>query len=223
MNLSHSALKRLRNELRQIKKNGIEGARVKLTDENNIAEWEVGIFGPPGTLYEGGFYKLWMRFPSDYPSAPPTLQFQHRMWHPNIYANGRVCMSILDPHSSPIWCSVAYSPDLSVTTIILSLISLLDDPNLSSLADLEAGSMYEKWLESNGRYEIYENKIRRLAENTRRSAEKANVRVPTRVEEYTAAPKRGACPNETHSGHFWRHVKRFLRRLMKKTRKLISC
>jgi ubiquitin-protein ligase len=53
--------------------------------------------GPPNTLYQGGYFKSIIRFPQDYPYSPPTVRFLTKMWHPNIYENGDVCISILHP------------------------------------------------------------------------------------------------------------------------------
>ena len=52
---------------------------------------------------EGGFFNATMSFPLDYPSSPPCVRFVSEMWHPNVYPDGKVCISILhspgdDPH-----------------------------------------------------------------------------------------------------------------------------
>ena len=53
-----SAVKALQLELKKIQAEPVEGFRVKLVNDENIFEWEVAIFGPPGTLYEGGYFKV---------------------------------------------------------------------------------------------------------------------------------------------------------------------
>ena len=42
---------------------------------------------------EGGFFKALMTFPKDYPNSPPTLKIVSDFWHPNVYPDGRVCIS----------------------------------------------------------------------------------------------------------------------------------
>ncbi|XP_060584465.1 ubiquitin-conjugating enzyme E2 R2-like, partial [Ruditapes philippinarum] len=118
------AVKALQLELKKIVSEPVEGFRVKLVDDENLFEWEVAIFGPPGTLYEGGYFKAAMKFPSDYPYSPPSVKFLTKMWHPNVYENGDVCISILhppidDPQSGEE-PSERWNPTQNVRTILLS-------------------------------------------------------------------------------------------------------
>lgn len=66
-------------------------------DDSNIFDWQIAIFGPPGTAYAGGYFKAHIRFPGDYPFSAPSFRFLTKIWHPNIYENGEVCISILHP------------------------------------------------------------------------------------------------------------------------------
>eukprot|EP00019_Armaparvus_languidus_P003697 CAMPEP_0168589390 /NCGR_PEP_ID=MMETSP0420-20121227/5985_1 /TAXON_ID=498008 /ORGANISM="Pessonella sp." /LENGTH=170 /DNA_ID=CAMNT_0008624931 /DNA_START=228 /DNA_END=740 /DNA_ORIENTATION=+ len=73
---------------------------------------------------------------------PPTLQFLTNFWHPNVYPNGKVCLSILhapgnDPMSGEL-PEERWLPTQTVNTIILSLISMLGEPNFSSPANVDA-------------------------------------------------------------------------------------
>lgn len=52
------AVKALQLELKKMMGEPVEGFQVKLSDDDNLFEWEVGIFGPPGTMYEGGYFKV---------------------------------------------------------------------------------------------------------------------------------------------------------------------
>lgn len=91
-----AATKALQQELKSLQKEPLEGFTVQLINDN-LFEWEVAIFGPPNTLYQGGYFKSCIKFPQDYPYSPPTVRFSTKMWHPNIYENGDVCISILHP------------------------------------------------------------------------------------------------------------------------------
>jgi ubiquitin-protein ligase len=58
---------------------------------------KVMIVGPDSTMFEGGFFTAHLDFPHDFPNQPPEMKFISEMWHPNVYEDGRVCISILHP------------------------------------------------------------------------------------------------------------------------------
>ena len=116
---------------------------VGLPDDNNIYEWELMLIGPDGTLYEGGFFKALLKFPSDFPNMPPSMHFTSEMWHPNVFPDGKVCISILhppgtDPHNAMETAEERWRPILGVEQIIVSVISMLSDPNDESPANIDA-------------------------------------------------------------------------------------
>lgn len=78
-------------------------------NEENFFEWEAMITGPEGTCFEGGVFPAKLTFPPDYPLAPPKMQFTCEMYHPNIYPDGRVCISIL--HAPGMLTSFHFSRD----------------------------------------------------------------------------------------------------------------
>ena len=132
----------------ELSRNPIEGFSAGLVDDCNVFEWQVTVMGPPETLYEGGFFTCNMSFPKDYPNKPPNVRFISEMWHPNVYADGRVCISILhspgdDPHGYED-ASERWSPVQTVETIMLSIISMLSDPNDQSPANIDAA---KEWRE----------------------------------------------------------------------------
>jgi ubiquitin-conjugating enzyme E2 G2 len=45
--------------------------------------WEAFIEGPEGTPFEGGIFAAELKFPKDYPLAPPSMRFLGEVWHPN--------------------------------------------------------------------------------------------------------------------------------------------
>ncbi len=132
----------------ELSRNPIEGFSAGLVDDCNVFEWQVTVMGPPETLYEGGFFTCNMSFPKDYPNKPPNVRFISEMWHPNVYADGRVCISILhnpgdDPHGYED-AGERWSPVQTVETIMLSIISMLSDPNDQSPANIDAA---KEWRE----------------------------------------------------------------------------
>lgn len=97
---------------------------------------------------EGGFFTANMSFPQDYPNKPPTVRFVSEMWHPNVYADGRVCISILhSPGDDPMGyeqASERWSPVQTVETIMLSIISMLSSPNDESPANIDAAKQFRE-------------------------------------------------------------------------------
>ncbi|EMS49607.1 Ubiquitin-conjugating enzyme E2 7 [Triticum urartu] len=87
----------LQKQLRDLAKHPVDGFSAGLVDDSNVFEWQVTIIGPPETLYDGGYFNAIMSFPQNYPNSPPTVRFTSEMWHPNVYPDGRVCISILHP------------------------------------------------------------------------------------------------------------------------------
>jgi len=149
----------------------------------------VAIFGPPGTLYQGGYFKASLKFPSNYPYAPPSVRFLSKVFHPNVSENGDLCISILhppidDPHSGELPCE-RWNPTQSVRTILLSVISLLNEPNTSSPANVYVSVMFRRWKDNNcAADEEYAQVVRKQVELTRADAEKDGVIVPETLEEY---------------------------------------
>ncbi|KAH9784616.1 UBC core domain-containing protein [Citrus sinensis] len=100
--MSTPAKKRLMRDFKRLQQDppaGISGA----PQDNNIMLWNAVIFGPDDTPWDGGTFKLTLQFTEDYPNKPPTVRFVSRMFHPNIYADGSICLDILQNQWSPIY------------------------------------------------------------------------------------------------------------------------
>lgn len=156
----------LRKQLKDLTRNPVDGFSAGLVDDSNVFEWQVTIIGPPDTLYEGGFFNAIMSFPSNYPNSPPSVRFTSEMWHPNVYPDGRVCISILhapgdDPNGYEL-ASERWSPVHTVETILLSIISMLSGPNDESPANIDAA---KEWRDHR---EDFKKKVSRIV---RRSQE----------------------------------------------------
>ena len=76
--------------------------------------------GPDDSPYSGGVFFLDIHFPADYPFKPPKVSFTTRIYHCNINSNGGICLDILKDQ---------WSPALTVSKVLLSVCSLLTDPN----------------------------------------------------------------------------------------------
>jgi ubiquitin-conjugating enzyme E2 D/E len=128
------ASKRIQNELKDLRKDpplscsaGPEG--------DNIYKWEAVIFGPTDSPYEGGVFKLSIEFPEDYPFRAPHVRFNTRVYHPNINASGSICLDILKEK---------WSPALSISKVLLSIESLLTDPNPNDPLVPDIANLYKK-------------------------------------------------------------------------------
>lgn len=183
---ARSSQKVLALELKRLEDEPVEGFTISLVNDSNLYEWKCIIFGPPDTIYAGAYFKALMRFPYDYPYSPPSFRFLNKMYHPNIYDNGEVCISILhppidDPQSGEL-PSERWNPTQTVRTVLLSVISLLMEPNTSSPANVDASVMYRKFKE--GENKEYETIIKRQVQASKLDAERDNVIVPKTQEEY---------------------------------------
>lgn len=107
------------------------------------------IFSPDGTIWEGGTFELLVEFSENYPQAAPMVKFVTKIFHPNVYRDGKICLDILASKWSPIY---------DISSILTSIQSLLCDPNPNSPANAEAAMLYT----SNRRE--YERRVRMCVE-----------------------------------------------------------
>lgn len=140
--MSKTAQKRLLKELQQLARDSPEGIVAGPKSEDNLFLWDCLVTGPPDSPYEGGVFNAMLEFPKDYPLSPPRLTFTPSILHPNIYPNGEVCISILhSPGEDPNMYELAeerWSPVQSVEKILLSVMSMLSEPNVESGANIDA-------------------------------------------------------------------------------------
>jgi len=113
-------LKRLNNELKELKNSTILNCSAGLVNDTDILNWYATIFGPEGTPYQGGIFKLNIQFTNEYPFKPPKIYFTTPIYHCNINKNGDICMDIL---------KTKWSPVLNISKLLLSICSLLAEPN----------------------------------------------------------------------------------------------
>ena len=114
--------------------------------EDNLFTWEAYIAGPQETMYEDGCFRATLEFPKDYPLNAPVMTFTPPLWHPNIYADGKVCISILhapgeDKFGYEQSCE-RWSPVQSVEKILMSVMSMLAEPNDESPANIDAAKQW---------------------------------------------------------------------------------
>lgn len=103
----------------------------------NLLKWSCGIPGKKGTPWEGGIYKITILFPTNYPSQPPKVYFTPSLFHPNIFCDGRVCLSILDPYKH-------WKPSIGIPQILSGLQELLANPNIDDPTSNSCVSLYRR-------------------------------------------------------------------------------
>lgn len=148
--LSASAERRLLKELAMMQNEKEINIEVSLgKDENGVETldtWNLVIAGPENSPLEGYNLRAVMTFPSQYPYQPPTFRFMSPVFHPNVYEDGKVCISILHTDQDEIIdaeiLNSTWTPGLSVRTVCLSVISLLNEPNIFSAANVDASKLY---------------------------------------------------------------------------------
>lgn len=142
-----SILLRQYRELTDPKK-AIPSFNIELEDDSNIFIWNIGVMVlNEDSIYHGGYFKAQMRFPDDFPFAPPQFRFTPAIYHPNVYRDGRLCISILHQSGDPMTDeleSETWSPVQTVESVLISIVSLLEDPNISSPANVDAAVDYRK-------------------------------------------------------------------------------
>lgn len=82
MNSTNQSQTRLLRDLSRIEKEG-EDSIFASPDENNIYHWEAVILGPESSVWEGGIFKLDLKFTEEYPTKPPQVKFISKLFHPN--------------------------------------------------------------------------------------------------------------------------------------------
>jgi len=113
------SLRRIQRELQELRKDAPETCSAGPRGEN-IYIWDAIIMGPSDSPFTGGMFKLEIHFPTDYPFKAPKVTFLTKIYHPNISAHGTICLDILKDQWSPV---------LTITKVLLSISSLLTDPN----------------------------------------------------------------------------------------------
>merc|ERR1711977_93292 len=113
------ALKRINKELTQLTADPPSNCSAGPANDD-LFRWEGTILGPEKSPYAGGVFFVDTHFPTDYPFKPPQVKFKTKLFHPNVNDSGSICLDILKEQ---------WSPALTISKVLLSICSLLCDPN----------------------------------------------------------------------------------------------
>ncbi|KZZ93005.1 Ubiquitin-conjugating enzyme/RWD-like protein [Ascosphaera apis ARSEF 7405] len=131
---AQSVTKRLQSELMQLMMSPSPGVSAFPNADGNLLSWTATIAGPDDTPYENLTFKLSFEFPTNYPYAPPTVLFKTPIYHPNVDFSGRICLDILRDKWSAVY---------NVQSVLLSLQSLLGEPNNASPLNGQAAELWD--------------------------------------------------------------------------------
>ncbi|KAL8033287.1 hypothetical protein ABFX02_13G151100 [Erythranthe guttata] len=129
-----AAAQRVQRELKEMQKDPPSSCSAGPVDED-IFHWRATIIGPSGSPFSGGMFALEIHFPPDYPFKPPTVFFKTKIYHPNINGNGTICLDILKNQ---------WSPALTISKVLLSIGSLLTDPNPDDPLEEQIARIYKE-------------------------------------------------------------------------------
>ena len=128
--MTKKSRRRLQKDIVEIIKNPLaEHGIYYAHDEQNMLKGYAVIFGPSDTLYRYGCYCFEFKFPTNYPFSPPKLTYMtndgNTRFHPNLYRNGKVCISILNTWKGEQWTSCQ-----TIKSVLLMLVTLFHNKPL---------------------------------------------------------------------------------------------
>jgi len=113
----------------------------------NLLKWRFALMViNSDSAFNGGYFRAEMTFTEEYPYQPPKFRFLIPITHPNIYPDGQLCISILHKPGEDLLSGEAaserWSPLQGAESVLRSILLLLDDPEINSPANVDAGVMY---------------------------------------------------------------------------------
>jgi ubiquitin-conjugating enzyme E2 Z len=130
--ISGDTVKRLLKDVRQVLKHPLtDNGIYYIHDDTDMTKGYAMIIGPTNTPYFGGYYFFAFDFPFDYPFTPPNVTYMTNdgvtRFNPNLYINGKVCVSILNT-----WAGEKWSSCQTINSVLLTLCSLLNESPLEN-------------------------------------------------------------------------------------------
>lgn len=135
-------------EMQSMVETPLEGIKIQINDAD-VTDIQALIEGPAGTPYAGGLFRVKLTLGKDFPQAPPKAFFITKIFHPNVAANGEICVNTLKKD---------WKPDLGIKHILLTIKCLLIVPNPESALNEEAGKLLLE------RYDDYSQRAKMMTE-----------------------------------------------------------
>ncbi|XP_065189646.1 uncharacterized protein LOC135820258 [Sycon ciliatum] len=122
--------KDIRNEFERLEKNPPDGCYIKANhDDDDLLYWEATVFGPKGSLYEGGVFDITLKCIAENPFVLPDVTFITNIYHPIVKRHSKICewclLRNVDAYNSGSWhksmaCVLARHFTPSLPTIVFS-------------------------------------------------------------------------------------------------------
>ncbi|KAI9631459.1 hypothetical protein KEM48_014334 [Puccinia striiformis f. sp. tritici PST-130] len=130
-----SANRRIAKEFTDLQTSPIKYVTIE-PDESNVLHWTGVMEGPVGSCYEGGKFKIEATFPLEYPFKAPTIKFITKIYHPNITAEGLLCIGLLKPD--------AWKPSIRIEHVLRAIVNLLVEPNPEDAVVASIAEQFDK-------------------------------------------------------------------------------
>ena len=147
--MNNSAIKRILFDRKLLLKNPLDSLGIYIIfDDDDVYSAKALIIGPRDTPYHMGYYLFDIKFPDNYPFSPPKVKLETLdpnskiRLNPNLYTNGKVCLSILNTWSGPKW-----NPCQNISSVLISIQSILNENPLHNEPgwENETGSINEAY------------------------------------------------------------------------------
>jgi len=126
-------MNRLKNEWQKLKDDPLDNISAGPINKD-FYNWEANIIGPSNSVYQGAIFHLTLTIPENYPFKPPKIKFTTPIYHPNINKFGDICLDTITTNWSPI---------MSIGKVLLSICSLLTDPNPDDPLEPQIAELYK--------------------------------------------------------------------------------
>lgn len=126
---------RIQRDLNNLLNDPVQNCVIKLDKNDLLTNWIISMDGPSDSIYQDKKIKLVLTFNECYPFKPPTATFLSKIYHPNVGDDGSICIDNLKKQ---------WTPAFTVSIILLTINSLLTDPNPEDPLNAEAAKLYKK-------------------------------------------------------------------------------
>lgn len=98
--------------------------------------WELALDGPKDSPFDGGVFRVDVRFPAEYPFRFPDVKFVTPIYHPNVKEDGEICKEMIGEKD--------WLPNSRFSTVIHTLLSMIAHPNMDHPINLQAGADFKE-------------------------------------------------------------------------------